>query len=108
MVIFFITGDFWIETIEFPNLALGDPAGQITSPAVNLEKGGHFCGGTISPGFINNSANGQAVSTVELRDGGGGSLQIGEEITSITMRVTKQAGVGGDDIAAKAVVFMRK
>jgi len=108
MTIIFQKGnEFWIESIEL-SLSVPDVLGRTDSAVVNLERSGFFLGVAEGRVQAGNNDNTQAIGWTDIRDQGGAKLDIGDRVTGILMRVTKQAGTAGPTlITSNVLIFLR-
>jgi len=108
MTIIKMEGDlFWIETFD-RNVTFEDTAGQFSSVLTTLEKAGEYLCHFVAVSFASNQINSQVIGTIALRTGSGGVLNVGDNITDVQVRFTKQAGSGASSVTFRITLFMRR
>jgi len=109
MTIIFQEGTrFWIESI-LVSVTAADAAGRYFSASTPLARSGTILGVSVGPlSTGGNNDNSQVVGAIEIRDGGGATITLGQQLNNISMRIVKEIGTAGNIILSfNLLVFMR-
>jgi len=106
-IIFEFGGNFWIETVAL-SCVMGTDEEEVNSALVNLERPGHFVGGSLSGIFGPAGDAPNEMGMTELRDQSGNQIAYGAQITGIIARCSKASGFQSGTLIFTALIFMRK
>lgn len=109
MIIFQLGENFWIESIDLPQITIPDAAGRESSVLLPLERPGICVGQSLSQRGGPDNDNTQAIGQFDLRKQDASQISYGDFVSAVLWRVTKQAGTAGNsNQTATCMLFMRK
>jgi len=108
MVIIYDTGNFWIESIQTPVVAIPAAAGETISASIVLERPGHFVGSAVHLRQGTGADTRRGIGTVQVGNGNPiSSLSFGDQVFEVVTITNKIATGSGGNFTYFIILFMR-